>query len=150
MRASDRGFKGEDGGRVLLRGLAACHRQHLGDVLAIFLPDVDKASIGVVDIIVAVREAEAGLRKVDDVSRRVALVLVDVDIEGRGDTDLLQAGDQRRQLGLVLHIVDRREFGGERLQPERFEPRFVDEAAIEVAYLVVLRRFLPRKQPPLR
>ena len=139
LHARERGLQREDVLRAR-RGLRiAHHAQHRLHVDVIARAHLGELRVIVLQVVVAVGHAQAALAEVDDVPGRILRVLVHVQVIGHGNPDPLVMRDQGRKLRLVANGVDPRELRGERLQPERLEPRLVHEARVEVGHAARLR-----------
>jgi hypothetical protein len=113
--------------------LSPAMRQHLLDVLLVLGLGVGQLGVVRLQVVVAVRHAQAALADVGDVLGRILVVLVDAEVEGHADADLAQVGQQGRQLGLVLQRGDLVQLSLQRGRAQLFQARLVHEAGVEVA-----------------
>ena len=82
------------------------------------------------------------MRQVEKVAGRLFVVLVNVAADRRPHADRQQARYNSTHAALVLHAVDPRELGLQRLDPQRVAARLVRVARVEVPDLLVLRPFV--------
>ncbi len=87
----------------------------------------------VVEVIIAIGQAQAALAQIDDVLAGVPVVLMDDWRERRIDAKDVEARHQRRDVALVLDRIEAREQRSERLGTELLDLRFVHEAVVEIA-----------------
>ena len=99
------------------------HRQHLIDVRPVLGARRAELGVGVVQIVVAVRQAEARLSEIDDVPGRVLVVLVHLRGKRRVDANPGEVRDRGGDVALALDRIDSGEFGGERPGSQRFQTR---------------------------
>ena len=122
------------GGLRVVDADAGQHRAHVRDV---GLADRDEFGI-VGQIVIAVRQAQTGLREPGDVLRGILGILVDVETHRRAHAELGQLRERRRQLGLVVDRIDRGQFVLERFGALGFECGFVHERVVEIAHFLLI------------
>ena len=136
LHLGQRGLEGDDVLGDLRRVLVAGDRRHLLDVRLVLGQRVLHLGVVGLEVVVAVRQAEARLVEIDDVLGRVLRVLVHVRLVGHVDADGVEVRDQCGNLLLVLERGDLREVRLERLEPQLLDLGLVHEAVVEVADLL--------------
>jgi hypothetical protein len=140
LQARQRGLDRDDPVGAGLRARLAGKRQQSNDVIAVGVADRLEMRI-VLQIIVAIRQAEPALLEMRDVNRGVALVRGNFDPPGDADRKTRQFSKHHRQRRLVGKPVDARERIAQGLKPGRFHPRLVHERTIEIGELARLAAF---------
>ena len=133
LRFGEFGFQRDDflraDGRIFFTGL----RQHFFNQRLILGAGVFQLGVGLVQVIIAIRQAQPALTQVHRVLGCILGILRDTERERRGNAHLVEIADQRRQLGLVLERIDARKVGLQRLQAQRLATCFVHETFVQIA-----------------
>jgi hypothetical protein len=138
LRLRDLGFQRDDGlgfgGGILVAG----QRQHLLDVDLVLGAGVRQARF-VLQVEVAVRHAQAGLRDVDDVAGRILVVLVDAHVDRRAGADALECAATFASAFLSFRAAMRASSPFSGARPSCVAARLVHVAGVEVAHLLGVR-----------
>ena len=126
----------EDLRRVFGSGLVAAHGQHGLDMLEVFGAHGLQLGVVVLQVVVAVRQAQAGLADVDRVALGILRIGCDIGGKRRGDAIALQVGEQGRQVLLVLERGDAGQVRFDGLEAGRIARLLIHEAGVQVGDLV--------------
>jgi hypothetical protein len=108
----------------------AGHAEHLLDMRRVSCAHVLEL---VVEVVIAIGQAQPTLTKVDDVLAGIPVVLMDDRRERRIDSTDVEARQQCRDVAFVLGGVDAREKRGEWLDTLVLNLRLVHEAVVQIA-----------------
>ncbi|MNQ10264.1 hypothetical protein D3C85_230950 [compost metagenome] len=128
----------EDLRRMFGSGLVAAHGQHGLDMLEVFGAHGLQLGVVILQIVIAVGQAQAGLADVDRVLLGVLRIGRHISGKRRRNAIALQIGEQRRQVFLVLDGSHAGQFGMQGLEAGRIARLVVHEARVQVGDLVRL------------
>ena len=137
LQSGQRGFQRDDVVGAFLRRRLAGQRQQFGDVLAIGRSDRLKMRV-VLEIVIAVRQAEPALVQMRDIDGGIVLVGINRDIPGNADPEPREVRKQRRQGSLVMQAVYPRQRIAQAAEAGLLHRRLVHERGVEIGELAPL------------